>query len=112
MGQNHLVLYVSSSNVRIYLVASSTANELVIDEVLRALESALTTLLKGTIATRGIIDNMDYVLLAIDELCEEGIIFETEGDDIVSRVLMKEIAPMTQETLYDAYQKARDQWLR
>eukprot|EP01083_Nonionella_stella_P289485 985073_1 len=109
---DHLVLYISSSNVRIFLVASSSANELVVDEVLRALESALTTLLKGTIDTRGIIDNMDYVLLAIDELCEDGIIFETEGDDIASRVLMKEITPMTQETLYEAYQNARDRWLR
>ena len=109
---DHLVLYMSSSNVRIIIVAASSANELVIDEVLRALESSLTTLLKGNIDTRGIIDNMDYVLLAIDELCEDGIIFETDGDDIASRVLMKEIAPMTQETLYEAYQKARDQWLR
>eukprot|EP00483_Globobulimina_turgida_P013639 UN13665 len=109
---DHLVLYISSSNVRIFIAASSSANELVIDEVLRALESSLTTLLKGTIDTRGIIDNMDYVLLAIDELCEEGIIFETEGDDIASRVLMKEITPMAQETLYEAYTKARDQWLR
>jgi len=111
---DHLVLYVSSSNVRIIVVASSSANELVIDEVLRALESSLTTLLKGNIDTRGIIDNMDYVLLAIDELCDDGIIFETDGDDIASRVVMKEIGtPVNgQETLYDAYQKARDQWLR
>eukprot|EP00485_Elphidium_margaritaceum_P007270 CAMPEP_0202703270 /NCGR_PEP_ID=MMETSP1385-20130828/16126_1 /ASSEMBLY_ACC=CAM_ASM_000861 /TAXON_ID=933848 /ORGANISM="Elphidium margaritaceum" /LENGTH=172 /DNA_ID=CAMNT_0049361093 /DNA_START=57 /DNA_END=575 /DNA_ORIENTATION=+ len=109
---NHLVLYVSSANVRIFVVASSTANELVVDEVLRALESALTTLLKGQIDTRGIIDNMDYVLLAMDEVCEDGIIFETEGDNISKRVLMKDISTMTQETLFDAYHKARDVWLK
>ena len=79
---------------------------------MRAIESAITTLLKGTIDTRGIVDNMDYVLLAIDELVEQGTIFETEGDDIAFRVLMKEIAPMTQETLFEAYQRARDQWLK
>ena len=109
---DHLVLYESSANVWIFVVAASSANELVIDEVLRAIEGAITTLLKGSIDTRGIVDNMDYVLLAIDELCEEGTIFETEADDIAFRVLMKEIAPMTQETLFDAYQRARDQWLR
>ena len=109
---DHLVLYISSSNVRIFVIASSSANELVIDQVLRGLENSLNTLLKGTIDTRGIIDNMDYVLLAIDELCEDGIIFETDGDDIASRVMMKDISPITQETLFEAYTKARDQWLR
>mmetsp|Transcript_46914 Transcript_46914/g.75084 ORF Transcript_46914/g.75084 Transcript_46914/m.75084 type:complete len:183 (+) Transcript_46914:84-632(+) len=109
---DHLVLYVSSSNVRIFLVAASSANELIMDQVLRALESSVTTLVKSTIDSRTIIDNMDYVLLAIDELCEDGIIFEADGDEIASRVVMKEIAPITQETLSEAWQKARDQWLR
>ena len=109
---DHLVLYISSSNIRIFLVASSSANELVMDEVLRALEGALTTLLKGNIDVRSIIDNVDYVLLTIDELCEDGIIFETQADDIASRVLMKAVCHDNQETLYEAYQKARNQWLR
>ena len=108
-----MVLYLSCSNAKIFVIASGSANELVIDTVLRGLESALNTLLKGNIDARGIIDNMDYVLLAIDEVCEDGIIFETSGDDIASRVLMNSSgAPVTQETLYEAYQKARDQWLR
>lgn len=113
---DHLVLYISSSNVKIFIIASSSANELVIDSVLRGIESALNTLLKGSIDARGIIDNMDYVLLAIDELCEDGIIFETSGDDIASRVVMNSSvgggSAVNQETLYEAYQKARDHWLR
>ena len=113
---DHLVLYISSSNVRIFVIASSSANELVIDEVISGLESSLNTLLKGTIDARGIIDNMDYVLLAIDEFCEDGIIFETEGDDIASRVLMKDVTQIKQETLGVAagvaYKRIRDQWLR
>ena len=111
-----MVLYISSSNVKIFVIASSSANELVIDEVIGGLESALNTLLKGTIDARGIIDNMDYVLLAIDELVEDGIIFETEGDDIASRVLMKDVSQIKQETLGSAagvaYKRIRDQWLR
>eukprot|EP00484_Ammonia_sp_Unknown_P014334 CAMPEP_0197054502 /NCGR_PEP_ID=MMETSP1384-20130603/43008_1 /TAXON_ID=29189 /ORGANISM="Ammonia sp." /LENGTH=179 /DNA_ID=CAMNT_0042487713 /DNA_START=8 /DNA_END=547 /DNA_ORIENTATION=- len=113
---DHLVLYVSSSNVRIFVVAASSANELVIDEVISALENSLNTLLKGTIDARGVIDNMDYVLLALDEVCEDGIIFETDGDNIASRVLMKDVQQIKQETLSTAagvaYKRIRDQWLR
>ena len=109
---SHLVVYLSSMNVRIFVVASSSVNELVVDQVMRALEDALTSLLKGVIDTRGIIDNMDYVLLAIDELVDEGIIFQIDGEDISSRIMMSDLMSPTQETLYDAYQKARDQWLK
>lgn len=112
MFGSHLVVYLSSMNVRIFVVASSSVNELVVDQVMRALEDALTSLLKGVIDTRGIIDNMDYVLLAIDELVDEGIIFQIDGEDISSRIMMSDLMSPTQETLYDAYQKARDQWLK
>ena len=113
---DHLVLYISSSNIRLFVVAASSANELVIDEVISGLENALNTLLKGNIDARGIVDNMDYVLLAIDEVCEDGIIFQTDGDQIASRVLMKDVTQIKQETIGQAagvaYKRIRDQWLR
>lgn len=107
----HLVLFISSQNIRIFLVTSSNANELIMDEVLRGFENALVTLLKTQIDSRNIIDNMDYVLLAMDELCEDGIIFETDGDSIAQRVLMKDASPLGQETLTDAWEKTKQQWL-
>mmetsp|Transcript_56150 Transcript_56150/g.93581 ORF Transcript_56150/g.93581 Transcript_56150/m.93581 type:complete len:179 (+) Transcript_56150:47-583(+) len=113
---DHLVLYISSSNIRIFVVASASANELVIDEVITALENSLTTLLKGAIDARGIVDNMDYVLLAMDEVCEDGLICECDGDNIASRVLMKDISQIRQETISSAagvaYKRIRDQWLK
>ena len=82
------------------------------DDVLRGFENALTTLLKTQIDSRNIIDNMDYVLLAMDELCEEGIIFETDGDTIAQRVLMKDAAPTSQDqTLTEAWDNVKSKWM-
>ena len=115
--KNHLILFVSMNNVKIFLITNSSANELLMDSVIQGFLSGLQVLLKNNIDTRGIIDNMDYVLLAMDELCDNGIIFETDGDTIASRVLMKQISSNTtgvkhDQTLLEVWEKTKGQWLK
>ena len=114
--EDHLVLFVSESNIKIFLISRSTSNELLMDSVIQGFLSSLQILLKNNIDVRGIIDNMDYVLLAIDELCDNGIIFETDGDTIASRVLMKDINTSSglknDQTLMEVWEKTKGQWLK
>ena len=69
---DHLILYVSITNIKVFLITKSESNELLMDSVLQGFQNALDNLLKSDIDTRSIIDNLDYVLLAMDELSDDG----------------------------------------
>ena len=91
MLDSHLVLYKSSFDLMIYLVAASPdENELMLAGILNALSDALVIILKyskpsvpfisiltqsqhrNQVEKRVVLENIDLVLLAIDETFDEG----------------------------------------
>lgn len=83
--ENKLVLYKELLDVTIYIISSLEENEITLSEVLSNFEDALNTLLNFTIEKKSILENYDKVVIAIDEMIDDGIILESEGSIIKDR---------------------------
>mmetsp|Transcript_28010 Transcript_28010/g.96844 ORF Transcript_28010/g.96844 Transcript_28010/m.96844 type:complete len:190 (-) Transcript_28010:59-628(-) len=86
-------VYRLCGDVVFYIVGSATENELILVHVLDGLVDAVTVLLKFSPEKRLLLQNVELVLLAVDELVDGGIIFETDPVAIESRVLMRGAVP-------------------
>ncbi|KAL2256497.1 hypothetical protein VTK26DRAFT_1571 [Humicola hyalothermophila] len=82
---NRIVVYKMESDVAIYVVGSLEDNEILLYNVLLALRDSLHLLFKQSVDKRTIIENYDLVSLAIDEICDDGVVLETDPTIIVQR---------------------------
>lgn len=91
---NHLVLFKSSYDVYLFVIAPERENELMIHSFLQSFYDTLSVLLQSQIDKRTILDNMDLVTLALDESMDDGcvvladasIILETDSAAVANRV--------------------------
>jgi len=58
----------------------------VLHHVLLAIRDALRLVLKASVDARTILDNYDAVALVMDEVCDDGIVLETDGLQVAHRV--------------------------
>ena len=57
-----------------------------------------------------LMDNMDSVVLAIDEICDNGILLETDPANVAQRVCLRDTeVPLGDQTVFDVLRSARDQ---
>jgi len=57
-----------------------------------------------------LLDNMDSVVLAIDEICDNGILLETDPSNVAQRVCLRDNeVPLGDQTLFDVLRSAKDQ---
>ncbi|KAL2167518.1 hypothetical protein VTG60DRAFT_1141 [Thermothelomyces hinnuleus] len=82
---NRIVLYKMESDVAIYVVGSPDENEILLYNVLLALRDSMHLLFKQSVDKRTIIENYDLVSLAVDEICDDGVVLETDPTIIVQR---------------------------
>jgi hypothetical protein len=71
---SHLVVYRHSLDVAFYLLAGPTENELMINAALNALVDGVQLLLRNPVEKRGILENLDLVLLCLDETIDDGCV--------------------------------------
>jgi len=83
---NRIVLYKVESDVMMYVVGGLDENEVLLYNVILAIRDSLHLLFKQSVDKRTIIDNYDLVLLAIDEIADDGIVLETDPAIVVQRV--------------------------
>ncbi|KAF8213780.1 coatomer protein [Mycena galopus ATCC 62051] len=108
----HLALYKHSLDLIIYLIAGPTENELMLSTTLNNFIDALTLLLRNQIEKRGVLENLDLVLLCLDETIDDGIIVDTDPAAIASRVSrprpdMTEIV-INEQSIMNAYQTVKE----
>jgi len=82
----HVVVYKTEGDCLLYVVGSAEENEILLFQALLALRDSLQILLKSSVDKRTVLENYDLVCLAIDELCDDGVILETDPVTIVTRV--------------------------
>lgn len=115
MLEEYLAVHKASHDLRFYIIASHAENELIAVSVLETLYEALHNLLRGVVDRQTVLENLDLVLLAIDELVDGGLILETDPDIIVSRVAMTDDGieqSLTEQTITQALATAREQLSR
>ena len=128
---SHLVVYKHSLDLILYFIAGSTENEVMLYSALTSLTDALTMLLRNSLEKRGVLENLDLVLLCLDETIDDGcesfsfapfsslknaffirIIVDTDAAAIASRVSRPrpdttEIV-INEQTIMSAYQTVKE----
>jgi len=64
--------------------------------------------LRGAVDKRSILDNLDTVLLALDEIIEDGIILEADHTSVVGRVQKGDDAP--EQSLQQAWSNVSERF--
>jgi coatomer subunit zeta len=74
---SHLVVYKHSLDLILYFIAGPTENEIMLHSALTSLTDALTMLLRNSLEKRGVLENIDLVLLCLDETIDDGCEFSS-----------------------------------
>lgn len=108
------VVYKSLAGSFFCVVVPSHENELVALSVLNALEETVSNALRGMLSKRALVDNLDVLLLAIDEICDDGLILETDPSQLCNRVSSFNLDrdASAEQTLARAWEQAKDQIAR
>jgi coatomer subunit zeta len=125
---SHLAVYKNSLDVIFYLITGPSENELMISSAL----NALSLLLKGQVEKRGVLENLDLMLLCLDETIDDGcvatlffhpsytyvtstlpsIIVDTDSTAIASRVSRPRPDTtdivINEQTIMNAYQTVKE----
>ncbi|NWS65230.1 COPZ1 protein, partial [Chunga burmeisteri] len=111
------VVYKSSIDLYFYVIGSSHENELMLTAVLNCLFDSLSQMLRydgswgGThgswggpprknVEKRALLENMEGLFLAVDEIVDGGVVLESDPQQVVHRVAVRgEDVPLTEQTV-------------
>ncbi|XP_075757768.1 coatomer subunit zeta-1 [Pelodiscus sinensis] len=104
------VVYKSSIDLYFYVIGSSYENELMLMAVLNCLFDSLSQMLRKNVEKRALLDNMEGLFLAVDEIVDGGVILESDPQQVVHRVAVRgEDVPLTEQTVSQVLQSAKEQ---
>jgi len=83
------ILYKSSVDLFFYVMGSSYENELMLMSVLDCLFDSLNTILKKEFEKKTLLEHLDMVMMAVDEICDNGVLLEHDPQVVVSRVQVR-----------------------
>ena len=85
-----------------YVLGASYENELMLQSVLNCYYDSLNIILRKEVEKRILFQNLRIVLLAIDEICDKGVILECDPHMVARRVevvLKSEDIPLGEQTV-------------
>ena len=110
MLDNLTIVYRSHVDLFFYVIGSTSENEIILVSVLNCLYEALTQIFRKNVEKKYLLENMDSVFLAVDEICDNGVLMETDPAKVAQRVSFREAdIPMGEQTVFDVFRSARDQ---
>lgn len=65
-------VYKNNVDLFFYVMGSTSENELILVSVLNCLYDSVSMILKKNVEKRAVLDNLDIVMLAFDEICDGG----------------------------------------
>ncbi|KAF2357129.1 AP complex mu/sigma subunit [Trinorchestia longiramus] len=93
-------VYRSNVDLYFYVIGSSQENELILQSVLNCLYESVSTILRKNVEKRTLLDNLDIIMLAFDEICDGGIPLETDPQVVAQRVALRvEESPFNDQTV-------------
>ncbi|KAJ9592989.1 hypothetical protein L9F63_015359, partial [Diploptera punctata] len=74
--------------------------QLILMSVLNCLYDAVSQILRKNVEKRVVLENLDIVMLAMDEICDGGIIMEADSSAVVQRVALRtDDIPLGEQTV-------------
>nr|KAF6452050.1 COPI coat complex subunit zeta 1 [Molossus molossus] len=78
--------------------------------VLNCLFDSLSQMLRKNVEKRALLENMEGLFLAVDEIVDGGVILESDPQQVVHRVALRgEDVPLTEQTVSQVLQSAKEQ---
>ena len=104
------ILYKNNVDLFFYVLGGPQENELVLLSVLNCVYDSISQIVRKDVEKRTVLDNLGVVLLAMDEICDGGIILESNANEVVSRVAIRnEDVPIGEQTVDQVLQSAKEQ---
>ncbi|KAH9398311.1 Coatomer subunit zeta-1 [Tyrophagus putrescentiae] len=103
-------IYRNSVDLFFYVMGSSNENGLILASVMHCLYESMSHILKKNVEKKSLLDNLDMVILALDEICDGGILLEADPNNVVQKVVVKiEDISFNEQTVAQVLQSAREQ---
>jgi len=113
---DYAAVYKSSGDLTFYAIGHKDENELLLLQVLNVFRESMDILLRNQVEKKTMLENLDYVLLTMDELVDNGIILEWDVDEIVKRVSLKTAieseTPISEQTISQAFEGVKEQLIK
>ncbi|XP_015792253.1 coatomer subunit zeta-1 [Tetranychus urticae] len=110
MLDGYTCVYRSSVDLFFYVIGGADENGLLLMSLLNCLVESISSILRKNVEKRTLLENLDVVILAIDEICDGGIMLEADPAAVVQRVAIKpEDIPLGEQTVSQILQSAREQ---
>ena len=94
------VLYKSNVDVYFYVLGGAHENELLLMSVLNCVYDSISQILRKNVEKRIMFDNLDIIMLALDEICDGGIVLESDPQEVVNRVALRtDDIPLGEQTV-------------
>ncbi|VDN58568.1 unnamed protein product [Dracunculus medinensis] len=84
-----ICVYRSNVDLFFYVMGSSDENELILVAALNCLYDSISLILRKNVEKKALVENMDLAMLIMDEICDNGILLETEPQAIISRCALR-----------------------
>ena len=109
--ENLTVLYKSKVDLFFYVIGGPKENELLLMSVLNCVFESLSLILRKSLEKSSVYDNMDMVMLAMDEICDNGIILESDAIAVADNIGVRaEDVSLGKQTAAQVLQSAKDQF--
>ncbi|XP_041371903.1 coatomer subunit zeta-1-like isoform X2 [Gigantopelta aegis] len=103
-------VYKSNVDLFFYVIGSAQENELLLSNVLNGLYDAVSQILRKNTEKRALLENMDAVFLAVDEICDGGIVLEADPSAVVQKVAIKtDDISLGEQSVTQVLQSAKEQ---
>lgn len=111
MLDNLTILYKSKVDLYFYVIGGPKENELLLMSVLNCVFESMSLILRKGVEKSLVYENMDIVMLAMDEICDKGIILESDASAVADKVGVRaEDVSLGKQTAVNVLQSAKDQF--
>jgi hypothetical protein len=105
------IVYRSSVDLFFYVIGSTSENEIMLMNLLNCLFDSVSQMLRKNVEKKYLYDNLDLVYLLCDEICDNGVIVESDATQALQRVCFKaEEVPLGEQTVVDVLRSAKEQF--
>ena len=110
-----LVCHKFVTDLHFYVIGNKHENPLILESVLSCLVEVATTLCPKELERQALVDQLTQTILAMDEICDDGVVLETDSNLVLQRVSLKD--DVSEQTMAQRLQSATEQfkltsWIR